>query len=245
MNRTQRFPPLSRFSIYFDWITDWWWWSSLSSLSSPSSPDDDQCHDDDDDVQGGSQPSLAPLPQTLSQLLKHHSQVPPLSTHLSTHLSIHLSTHYQHNTTLRFPHCHHDSDHCRNNGDDDGRDIIYQNCHHHQGNDYDDGHHHPFNNHPFDSTRAGVSNMKGYKKSNQDRCTAFSYLEVTSWQFFLIRSNPETRNYGLYVEAKYGLFPPMLNWFERKRLRSQLWLQELLIFECWLHWASHHGLPAS
>jgi len=25
--------------------------------------------------------------------------------------------------------------------------------------------------------RAGVSNMKGYKKSNQDRCTAFSYLE--------------------------------------------------------------------
>ena len=27
-------------------------------------------------------------------------------------------------------------------------------------------------------SRAGVSNMKGYKKSNQDRCTAFSYLEV-------------------------------------------------------------------
>ena len=26
--------------------------------------------------------------------------------------------------------------------------------------------------------RAGVSNMKGYKKTNQDRCTAFSYLEV-------------------------------------------------------------------
>lgn len=25
--------------------------------------------------------------------------------------------------------------------------------------------------------RAGVSNMKGYKKTNQDRCTAFSYLE--------------------------------------------------------------------
>jgi len=25
--------------------------------------------------------------------------------------------------------------------------------------------------------RVGVSNMKGYKKSNQDRCTAFSYLE--------------------------------------------------------------------
>jgi len=25
--------------------------------------------------------------------------------------------------------------------------------------------------------RAGISNMKGYKKSNQDRCTAFSYLE--------------------------------------------------------------------
>lgn len=26
--------------------------------------------------------------------------------------------------------------------------------------------------------RVGVSNMKGYKKSNQDRCTAFSYLEA-------------------------------------------------------------------
>ena len=26
--------------------------------------------------------------------------------------------------------------------------------------------------------RVGVSNMKGYKKNNQDRCTAFSYLEA-------------------------------------------------------------------
>ena len=69
------------------------------------------------------------------------------------------------------------SDQYADNGDDECRDIIHQNCdHHHHGIAHDDDH--P-RNHQFDCPRAGVSNMKGYKKSNQDRCTAFSYLEVT------------------------------------------------------------------
>lgn len=36
--------------------------------------------------------------------------------------------------------------------------------------------------------RAGISNMKGYKKVNQDRCTAFSYLE----------KDPELSFFGVY-----------------------------------------------
>ena len=46
-----------------------------------------------------------------------------------------------------------------------------------EGSSIDSSSHKHSHNCANNSLRVGVSNMKGYKKSNQDRCTAFSYLE--------------------------------------------------------------------